>query len=796
MLPSQSDILKDYELACLSREVSLLGRKEVFMGKAKFGIFGDGKEVPQLAMARHFEAGDWRSGYYRDQTFMFAIGRLSPQQFFAQLYAHSDPVQEPASSGRMMTAHFGTHLLDKEREWLSTVNLKNSSADISPTAAQMPRLLGLAYASKLYRELPALQSRKLSKFSRKGNEVAWGTIGDASTSEGLFFETLHAAGVLQVPLLASVWDDGYGISVPARYHSVKQSISAAVAGFEGKKGEGIAIYRVKGWDYEALFETYRKAVGDARRGHLPALVHVEELTQPQGHSTSGSHTRYKSKERLRWEEEHDCLSRMRAWLLKKDFSTEVQLKKIEARAKAKTKRARDAAWQAYSQELSEVSKKSVHFIRALQAAASDAETSSALGRLCNLEQQPPPLVSETTSALRQALFLSRTQPSTARNHLQNHLQLLKKQCQQRYSSYLYSSSSSSVSRITEEVPRYEAKSPEVDGREILQAYFDAMLKKNPSVFIIGEDVGRIGDVNQGLAGLQKKYGPLRLTDTSIREASIIGQGIGAALRGLRPIVEIQYLDYMLYALQTLSDDLACLHYRSGGTQKAPLIVRTRGHRLEGIWHSGSPMGTLLHSLRGMHILVPRNMTQAAAFYNTLLASDEPALLIECLNGYRLKERMPKNVDSMRLKLGVPEILRSGTDISLLTYGSMCRIALQAATFLEEMNVSLEVIDLQTLLPFDTAGVVQASLAKTNRLLIADEDVPGGASAYILQQVVDKQEGYYKLDTPPRTLSAEAHRPAYGSDGDYFSKPSKEDIIEAAYELLSEDSPDSYPPIYT
>ena len=794
-LPSQSEILRDYEMGCLSREVSLLGRKEVFMGKAKFGIFGDGKEVPQLAMARHFNIGDWRSGYYRDQTFMFAIGRLSTQQFFAQLYAHSDPKEEPSSSGRMMTAHFGTHLLSKEGEWLPLVDLKNSSSDISPTAGQMPRLLGLAYASKLYRALSNLDRRKSALFSCNGNEIAWGTIGDASTSEGLFFEVMNASGVLQVPLVMSVWDDGYGISVPSHYHTVKQSISEAIRGFEDRKGKGIAIYRVKGWDYESLLNIYHQASTNARREHTPSLIHVEELTQPQGHSTSGSHTRYKSKERLKWEEENDCLRRMRNWILKKKYTTEAHLKKIEARAKAEAKAARDNAWQLYSQELTEVGKKSKKLIKALQEATPDTITSTALSHLYS-SQQPLPLISETISSLRQSLFLTRTQPSTSRNHLQAHLQSLKNYYQKRYSSYLYSSSSSSITHITEEVPRYGTDSTEVDGREVLQACFDKILKRDPSVFIIGEDVGRIGDVNQGLSGLQEKYGSLRITDTGIREASIVGQGIGAALRGLRPIVEIQYLDYMLYALQTLSDDLACLHYRSGGTQKAPLIVRTRGHRLEGIWHSGSPIGTLLHSLRGMHILVPRNMTQAAAFYNTLLASDEPALLIECLNGYRLKEKMPKNVDSMQLSLGKPEILRPGRDISLLTYGSMCRIALQAASSLEEMDVSVEVIDLQTLLPFDTVGVVKSSLSKTNRLLIADEDVPGGASAYILQQVIDKQEGYYYLDAPPRVLSAQPHRPAYSTDGDYFSKPNKEDIIEAAYVLLSEDKPDSYPPIYT
>ena len=793
-LPKEADILKDYALACLSRELSLLGRKEVFMGRAKFGIFGDGKEVPQLVMARHFAKGDWRSGYYRDQTLMFALGELTAQQFFAQLYAHSDPKAEPASSGRMMTAHFGTRLLDSKGKWQPSAELKNSSADISPTAGQMPRLLGLAYASKLYRELPELQGTHSKYFSKNGNEIAWGTIGDAATSEGHFFETLNAAGVLQVPMVVSVWDDGYGISVDATYHTVKQSISAAMAGFSANKTQkGLNIYAVKGWDYASLFQTYQEASTAARSDHTPSLIHVEELTQPQGHSTSGSHTRYKSKTRLKWEEEYDCLARLRCWIIEQGIGTAPQLQEIEQRAQAEAKNARDKAWQSYSEELSEVATTSRKKLQQLQNNI-QGPTAKALQSL--RIGTPPPLVSETLATLKQALYLSRGTASQPRSELQSQLQTLNQRYQQRYNSYLYSHSSAAGNDTSEEAPKYSADSPEVDGREVLQACFDALLARDGRVFVIGEDVGRIGDVNQGLAGLQEKYGPLRLTDTSIREATIAGQGIGAAMRGLRPLVEIQYLDYMLFALQTLSDDLASLHYRSGGTQKAPLVVRTRGHRLEGIWHSGSPIGMLLHALRGIHLLVPRNMTQAAAFYNTLFAKDEPALLIECLNGYRLKEKMPENVGSMSLPLGKPEILRPGTDLSLVTYGSMCRIALQAAEELAEMRVSLEVIDLQTLLPFDTFGVVKASVAKTNRLLVVDEDVPGGASAYILQQLVDAQRCYELLDAPPRTVSAQPHRPAYGSDGNYFSKPNKEDIIEAAYALLSEDAPDSYPPIYT
>ena len=795
-LPSKEEILKDYGLGCLSREVSLLGRKEVFMGRAKFGIFGDGKEVPQLAMARVFEPGDWRAGYYRDQTFMMAIGALTAQQFFAQLYGHSDPLHEPASSGRMMNAHFSTSNVDTSGAWLKTAKLRNTSADVSSTAAQMPRLLGLGYASKLYR---ASSIPKSEAFSTNGNEVAWGTIGDASTSEGLFWEVVNAAGVLQVPIVLSVWDDGYGISVPAAYHTVKGSISEALAGFAGtSKEKGWKMHKVKGYDYQALCNTYHEAAVCARKHHQPVFVHVQDLTQPQGHSTSGAHTRYKSEKRLSWEAEHDCLLRMRAWLCDEGVATKKALDQVEADAKEQAKKARDAAWAAFKSHFQAELEAGQTHLQALGAACTEKPCRDGIAHLLEgLEaaaKVPIALRADLAATLRRALHLTRHYPSNERKALQDFFESYRDSAQARYSRYLHGERPEPEALPKEERPSYTKNSPKVDGREVLQACFDALLKRDARFFAIGEDLGHIGGVNQAFAGLQERYGILRVTDTSIREASIVGQGIGAALRGLRPLVEVQYLDYMLYALQTLSDDLATLHYRTGGRQKAPLIIRTRGHRLEGIWHSGSPMGVLLHALRGVHVLVPRNMTQAAAFYNTLLEGDVPALLIECLNGYRVKEQMPENVATMRLSLGKPEVLKAGNDVTLLTYGALCRICLEASTALMEMGISTEVIDVQTLLPFDTYGIISPSLAKTNRLIIVDEDVPGGASAYILQQVLEHQQGYYHLDAPPRTLTAKAHRPAYGSDGNYFSKPSKEDVIEAVYALMHDDL-QAYPPLY-
>ena len=801
--------LKDYALGCLSRELSLLGRKEVFMGRAKFGIFGDGKELPQLAMAQHFRAGDWRAGYYRDQTFMLAVGRLTVAQFFAQLYAHADLGHDPASAGRMMNAHFSTSLVDDKGKWLALAKLYNVSADISPTAGQMPRLLGLAYASKLYRALPSLQGVPFDSLSCAGAEIAWGSIGDASTSEGLFFETMNAAAVLEVPMLVSVWDDAYGISVPSAYHTVGQNISSALRGFELKgKKKGLRILEVKGWDYEALCDTYAQAASFCRKEHIPVLVHVKELTQPQGHSTSGSHTRYKSKKRLAWEEEHDGLRRMAAWLLERGYASKAALKAIEEDALQQVKAARDAAWQAYQaplrQEVAHLAKQ----LKALRKACdlannNDASIGSPVdlgevdGCIKQLANEPTASLAGVHSVRRQALACTRhLGQEKTRDALAQAQKKGDQEALVRYGSHLYAEGRgiSAVRDVKLEAPRYATDAKQVDGREVLQANFDALLSRDPRVFIIGEDVGRIGDVNQGLAGLQEKYGELRLTDTGIREASIVGQGIGAAMRGLRPIVEIQYLDYVLYALQTLSDDLATLHYRSAGTQRSPLVIRTRGHRLEGIWHSGSPMGVLLHALRGVHLLVPRDMTCAAAFYNTLMLADEPALVVESLNGYRIKEKMPENLDTMRLALGVVARLREGTDLSLLTYGSMCRMALVAAERLSALGIEVEVIDAQTLLPFDVNSQVLQSLKKTNRLLVADEDVPGGASAYLLQQVLEVQGGYEYLDAAPRTLTAAAHRPAYGSDGDYFSKPSVEDLVRVAYEMVAEAHPKQYPPI--
>ncbi len=766
--PSVADIMADYRLAVVSREASLLGRKEVFAGKAKFGIFGDGKEVAQLAMARAFCPGDFRSGYYRDQTFMFAIGRLTVQQYFAQLYAHASVEADPASGGRLMNGHFATRLIDDAGNWLPQVDTKNSSSDISPTGGQMPRLLGMAYASKLYRHVEGLEK---PSFSRKGNEVAFGTIGNASTSEGLFYEAMNAAAVLQVPMLMSVWDDGYGISVSQEYHTAKGSISEALGGMHGHEGNGLHVERVRGYDYPALLEAYQRCADLCRTRHQPVLLHVTDLTQPQGHSTSGSHTRYKSPERLAWEEEFDCNRQMRLWLLAEGMATEEQLTALETEARAEVQAARAAAWQAFRTEL-------------------DAETAGAVAALRQdgLIAEADALAAERFTGraeylrmLRRATLLGKG--SACQAYLDAVLPCLRK----KLNGDLLSVPEDAV--VGQEVaPRYGADAATVDGREVLLANFDRILAEKPEVFAIGEDVGRIGDVNQGMAGLQAKYGELRVTDTGIREATILGQGIGAALRGLRPIVEIQYLDYLLYALQTMSDDLACLSYRTAGGQRAPLIIRTRGHRLEGMWHSGSPMGMIIHALRGMHVCVPRNMTQAAAFYNTCLEQDDPALIIECLNGYRIKEQLPDNLAELRLPLGVPEVIRTGADLTLVTFGSCCRIALDAAEALAQHGIEVEVIDCRTLLPFDLTGMIADSLRKTSRLLVLDEDVPGGASAFILQQVLERQDGYHLLDSAPRTVTSQAHRPAYGSDGDYFSKSNAEDVIQTVLELMREAAP--------
>ncbi|MFN8844466.1 MAG: thiamine pyrophosphate-dependent enzyme [Chryseotalea sp.] len=783
------EILADYRLACESREASLLGRKEVFMGKAKFGIFGDGKEVPQLAMAKVFKAGDFRAGYYRDQTFMLAIGELTLQNYFAQLYAHAEVEAEPASGGRLMNGHFATRMLDDNGNLKALSSLKNSSSDISPTAGQMPRLLGMAYASKLFRHNPELKAFK--NLSNHGNEIAFGTIGNASTSEGMFFEALNAAGVLQVPMLMSVWDDAYGISVPQQYHTTKGSISKMLAGLQRNENEkGFEVIRVNGWDYAALVEAYVKAEKICREEHVPVLMHVDELTQPQGHSTSGSHERYKSKERLEWEAEFDCIKKMRAWIIDEVNILPEELDEIEKEAKKSAKDAKEAAWKDFQQGILKDHQEAILILKGVESLQSEIPF-----LIQELEKITNPIRLESIKAVKKVLRLIRNESSSVKSNLVSWLVKVEEENAERYNANLYSRSEAAAIKIPGTDLQYDDNTLEVDGREIMQACFDAILNRNPLVFAIGEDVGKIGDVNQGFAGLQEKYGEIRVTDTGIRECTIIGQGIGAALRGLRPIAEIQYLDYLFYALQILSDDLACLQYRTAGGQKAPLIIRTRGHRLEGVWHSGSPIGMILHSLRGIHVLVPRNMTQAAGFYNTMLLSDEPALIIECLNGYRLKEKMPSNLSEYTVALGVPEILKHGHDVTIVTYGSMCRIVMEAALELEQLGINCEVIDIQTLLPFDRHHTIVESVKKTNRLIVADEDVPGGASAFILQKVLEEQNAYQYLDSAPVTIAAKEHRPAYSSDGDYFSKPNVETIIEKVYAIMREANPDAFPALY-
>ncbi len=784
-----SSILADYRLACESREASLLGRKEVFMGKAKFGIFGDGKELAQLAMAKVFRDGDHRAGYYRDQTFMLAIGELTLQQYFAQLYAHTDVEADPASAGRLMNGHFATRMIDEKGAFKNLAKLKNSSSDISPTAGQMPRLVGLAYASKLFRNNPALATYK--ELSSNGNEIAFGTIGNASTSEGLFFEAINAAGVLQVPMLISVWDDDYGISVPKEYQTTKGSISKILAGFQQTNDEkGYEILTVKGWDYQALLLTYEKAEKICREQHVPVLVHVIEMTQPQGHSTSGSHERYKPKERLAWEVENDCNRKLRQWILEKGIASLEELIELERGAKLTAKAAKETAWKVFNEDIQKEQKSLEQILKA--ATEEFAEISDIL---LELKRTINPLRLDSMKAAKRSARVLRNSSSPIKEDLRNWIQATEQANFDRFSSYLYSNSEWSALKVNQVEAVYSEKSPFVDGREVLQACFNEALKRDPTVLAFGEDVGQIGDVNQGFAGLQQKFGELRVTDTGIRECTIIGQGIGAALRGLRPIAEIQYLDYLLYAIQIMSDDLACLQYRTKGGQKAPLIIRTRGHRLEGVWHAGSPMGMILGSLRGIHVLVPRDMTQAAGFYNTMLQSDEPALIIECLNGYRLKERLPENIGEFTVPLGVPEILKEGTDVTLVTYGSMCRIVMDAVANLENDGISCEVIDVQTLLPFDINQRIVESIKKTNRVIFADEDVPGGATAFMMQQVLEVQQGYKYLDATPITIAAKEHRPAYGSDGDYFSKPNSEDVYDVVYSLMGESEPDRFPKIY-
>lgn len=782
------EILADYRLACESREASIIGRKEVFMGKAKFGIFGDGKEVAQIAMAKVFRKGDFRSGYYRDQTFMFAIGELTIQQYFAQLYAHTDVAAEPASAGRLMNGHFATRMLDENGELKNLIELKNSSADISPTAGQMPRLLGIAYASKLFRNNPGLKS--YTNLSNNGNEIAFGTIGNASTSEGMFFETINAAGVLQVPLLMSVWDDDYGISVPQEYHTTKKSISKALAGFaRDNENPGFEFITVKGWDYPALVAAYERAEKICREEHVPVLIHVEEVTQPQGHSTSGSHERYKSKERLAWEAEFDCIKQMRRWIEEEVLVLPEEIDIVEREAKDSAKKAREKAWKAFTADIQKDQSNLINIFESLAVEEGVAEIKSELVKTIN------PSRLDLVKAAKKVLVLLRGKESEAKSELLAWLKELMVDVEDRYSSHQYSQSDYSALKVAEVKPVLQENAPLVDGREVLQACFDAALQRDARVFAFGEDVGRIGDVNQGFAGLQEKYGVLRVTDTGIRECTIIGQGIGTALRGLRPIAEIQYLDYFVYALATLTDDLACLQYRTKGGQKAPLIIRTRGHRLEGVWHAGSPIGMMLSSLRGIYLLVPRNMTQAAGFYNTLLKADDPAVVIECLNGYRLKEALPDNIGEFTVPLGVPEILREGSDVTIVTYGSMCRVVMEAAENLDRVGISCEVIDVQTLLPFDVNHTIVESIKKTNRVVFADEDVPGGASTYMMQKVLEEQNAYQFLDAKPVTITAKEHRPAYASDGDYFSKPNPEDVFDQLYEMMRDTYPDKFPSIY-
>jgi len=786
------EILSDYRLACESREASIIGRKEVFMGKAKFGIFGDGKEVAQLAMAKVFQKGDFRSGYYRDQTFMFAIGELTIQQYFAQLYAHTDIHAEPASAGRLMNGHFGTRTLDDEGNLKDIAELKNSSSDVSPTASQMPRLVGLGYASKLFRQNKDLKPFK--NLSKNGNEIAFGTIGNASTSEGMFYESINAAGVLQIPMLISVWDDAYGISVPQEYHTTKGSISEVLSGFQRtKEKQGFEIIKVKGWDYDALVKAYKKASKISREEHVPTFVHVVEMTQPQGHSTSGSHERYKSKERLEWEQAFDCIKKLREYIEEQDYATAEELDQIESEAKSTAKKAKEAAWKAFNDSFKSDEAETLRLLD--EAAENSPNADELLSIRKSLTDAVNPIRLDAIKAAKKALYAMRNEDSEARDALKSFVQRIMQENYERFSDHLYSESSESALKVEVVDPIYAENDKPVDGREVLQACFDAALTRDPRVFAFGEDVGKIGDVNQAFAGLQEKHGELRVTDTGIRECTIIGQGIGAALRGLRPIAEIQYLDYLLYAIQILSDDLATLQYRTRGGQKAPLIIRTRGHRLEGVWHSGSPMGMILNSIRGIYVLTPRNMTQAAGFYNTMLKSDDPALIIECLNGYRLKEQIPENIGEFTVPLGVPEVIREGEDVTVVTYGSMCRVIMDAAEQLAGVGISLEVIDVQSLLPFDIHHSIVESLKKTNRVVFADEDVPGGASAFMMQKVLEEQNGYRYLDSKPITIAAKEHRPAYASDGDYFSKPNPEEVFERIYALMAEANPEKFPDIY-
>ncbi len=788
------EIINDYRMAYKSRQASLIGRREVLSGKAKFGIFGDGKELPQIAIAHAFRKGDWRSGYYRDQTWMLMLGVISLQNFFAQLYAHADMEHEPATAGRAMNGHFASRYISPGGLWRNQTEMYNVAADISPTAGQMPRSVGLAYASRLYRNIPELA--EMTQFSHNGDEVVWATIGNASTSEGLFWESVNAIGVLKAPAVIIIYDDGYGISVPNRLQMVKENIGTILRGFERdanqpaqKAEQGYDCYTARAWDYPALLETFAAAAETAREFHVPALVHITEGTQPLGHSTSGSHERYKPADRLAWEQEFDCLRKMRAWMLQNNMLSEAELEACEAQDRDSVENARKAAWEAYTSPILAERRQLLDILDSLVPVSAQA---AELARLRNgLFTNPNPFRRDLHTTAHEVLRAVRHDPNPIYDRLKAWKTSDQAVNEQRYGSHLYSGTALKVP----EVPvQYGSNSPNLMGFEILNACFDAAIARDPRIIAFGEDLGLLGDVNQGFRGLQEKYGPLRISDTGIREATILGQAIGLAMRGLRPIAEIQYLDYLLYALQLMSDDLSNLYWRTAGGQKAPVIIRTRGHRLEGIWHSGSPMAGILGLVRGMYLLVPRDMTHAAGFYNTLLQADEPAILVEVLNGYRQKERLPQNIGEFCLPLGVPEILRAGTDVTLVTYGACCRIALDAAAKLAKDGIETEVIDVQTLLPFDLPGKISESLKKTSRILFVDEDVPGGASATMLQQVIEKQGGYSLLDSAPKTLTGSSHRPAYGSDGDYWSKPSTESIYDAVYEMMHEVDPARYPKI--
>ncbi len=799
----KKEVLNDYRIARISRECSLLGRREVLTGKAKFGIFGDGKEVPQLAMAKAFQKGDFRAGYYRDQTFMMALGELNAEQFFAGLYAHTDINVDPMSAGRQMGGHFATHSLNEDGTWKDLTAQYNSSSDISPTAAQMPRLVGLAQASKLYRNEATLKNSP--KFSKNGNEVAWGTIGNASTSEGLFFEAFNAAGVLQIPMIISIWDDEYGISVPAKYQTTKESISEILKGFQRENDkDGYEIFVINGWDYVQLMAVYQKAAKIAREQHIPVLIHVKELTQPQGHSTSGSHERYKAKERLEWEREHDCIAKMREWILDFELQNEngqilrfvedeAELIMLEKEAKKHVANAKRNAWSSFIGEIKESAQELISILKACEAKSANGVFIKRL--YGDLAKNIEPSKKDVLSTARKGLRMLRNESFSEKTILQQFIISNFEKAHDAYSSKLISETAQSPLHLKEIPPQFSSERKMVDGRIVMRDNFEAILNKHNDVVIFGEDAGFIGDVNQGLEGLQEKFGELRVSDTGIREATIIGQGIGLAMRGLRPIAEIQYLDYLLYALQIMSDDIATLRYRTYGKQNAPIIIRTRGHRLEGIWHAGSQMGGIIHLVRGMHVLVPRNMTKAAGFYNTLLEGDDPAIVVECLNGYRLKEELPTNLGDFKTPIGVVETVREGKDITVISYGSTLRIVEEAAQELTEVGIDIEIIDAQSLLPFDLNRDCVKSVQKTNKLIVIDEDVPGGASAYILQEVLENQDAYQYLDSKPSTLTAKAHRPAYGTDGDYFSKPSTEDVFEKIYSIMHEYNPSKYKSLY-